>query len=244
MTNKNTDKKLKLRLFFLQRIMRDRMATNYFFDSMKKTCVIVLPALLLLLFCGSAVQLEKFPAFERKEKLLVGVIPFENKTGEVLPAAFSNKISGALISNLQETGRYRVLERERIADVLKEHSLGQSGVLSSENTEKIGKMLGVDALVIGSVSAVRHRRGKATIILFWVEKQQAEISVDARVVDVTTGEVLVSAETSVTKTEREWVAFWFARLGGIQKTADLILQAMEDAAVMLANQLGQKAVRK
>jgi hypothetical protein len=50
------------------------------------------------------------------------------------------------------TDVFALIERSRLAQVLQEQRLGQSGVLDETQAAQVGKVLGVDAIVVGTVS--------------------------------------------------------------------------------------------
>lgn len=64
-------------------------------------------------------------------------------------SALSNK----LITKLFEGRRFEILERSRLARVLDELTLSQSGVLDPATAAKVGKAAGVDALIFGEVDS-------------------------------------------------------------------------------------------
>jgi len=104
----------------------------------------------------------------------VGVLYFENaskqdKDLEGLAAG----LLGMMITGLGETGRYNVVERERIDEVLKELKLTESDKVDSETGAKIGKLLGAQYLVYGT-----------TLYAF------GQYRVDARMVQVETGAII------------------------------------------------------
>ena len=45
-----------------------------------------------------------------------------------------------------------VVEREQIVTILKEHKLGLENILDPETAKRVGRILGVDAIVTGSVT--------------------------------------------------------------------------------------------
>ena len=63
------------------------------------------------------------------------------------------------------TDVFALIERSRLAQVLQEQRLGQSGVLDEAQAAQVGKVLGVDAIVVGTVSysvADQHVREEHT----------------------------------------------------------------------------------
>lgn len=58
---------------------------------------------------------------------------------------------------------FKVVERAQLESVLKEHNISVSGYLSPETTREIGKILGVDVLLIGEVSSYSPARTELTL---------------------------------------------------------------------------------
>jgi curli biogenesis system outer membrane secretion channel CsgG/tetratricopeptide (TPR) repeat protein len=62
-------------------------------------------------------------------------------------------LSGSIVTNLFKLGRrdFRVIERDALQPIIKEQSIGQAGVLDVETAKEIGKIFGIDAIVVGRV---------------------------------------------------------------------------------------------
>jgi curli biogenesis system outer membrane secretion channel CsgG len=76
---------------------------------------------------------------------------------------------------LARTGKFRLIERGAIDKVIREQSFGQSGLVEGDQAAKLGHLLGAEVIVVGSVT----RLGET-------------YTVNARFVDVTTGEAVKS----------------------------------------------------
>jgi TolB-like protein len=62
-------------------------------------------------------------------------------------------ISEELSTNLVLSARgYSVIDRNHLRTILREQKLSMSGLMDPENQKKIGKILGVDALILGSIN--------------------------------------------------------------------------------------------
>ena len=63
-------------------------------------------------------------------------------------------ISEELVTNFytQGAGSFEVVERRELARVLKEQKLGGSGLLNKKTIAKVGEVLGIDAIVTGSIA--------------------------------------------------------------------------------------------
>ncbi|GAI18281.1 unnamed protein product [marine sediment metagenome] len=87
-----------------------------------------------------------------------------------------------------------VVERERLESLLREQRLAGSKYLDPETVKQVGKILGVDALITGTVTKY-IAEGRETIyfrdedgnIKTEVFLKRAEVGVSARMIDVETG---------------------------------------------------------
>ena len=84
-----------------------------------------------------------------------------------------------LISDLSATDTIRVVERDRLEDILTELKLQGSGKIDPKSAAKLGKLLGAKYLVVGGYFDL-----------------QGALRVDARIVDVETGRVVKSFGTN------------------------------------------------
>jgi len=84
-----------------------------------------------------------------------------------------------LISDLGALDAVKVVERERLQDILKEQKLGTSGKVDARTAARIGKLLGARYLVFGSYFDAMNT-----------------FRADARLVDVETGEIVKSIGAS------------------------------------------------
>ena len=108
-------------------------------------------------------------------------------------------ISDEFTTELLNTKKFRLIERERINKVIEEQNFGQSGRVDIKSAAKIGKILGVDFLVMGRVtefsskstgiSGLSRKKGFG----LGVKSTNAIVAIDARLVDTTTAEIITSA---------------------------------------------------
>jgi TolB-like protein len=109
------------------------------------------------------------------ERLGVAVLPFENMgaskdLGEI--------ILDKMITVLWNQDRFKVMERAALNQVLAEQSLGQSGIVDATTAAEIGKGIGVDAIIIGSVAAA----------------PSGALSIDTRVIDTESAAIIVAQD--------------------------------------------------
>jgi TolB-like protein len=107
------------------------------------------------------------------KKPLVAISPLQAK--KVDPEEV-DLISEALAGELQSTGAFRVMERGQMDRILKEQGVQSSGLCDgNECAVEVGKILGIDKIVVGSVGRI------GTLFI-----------INTRLVDVQTGEILAS----------------------------------------------------
>jgi len=108
------------------------------------------------------------------EPYTIAVMPFANLTGHKEYDWLSIGISEVLTTKLGSLPYFRLVERIKLSEALKEIELGQTGLVDEDTAPKVGKMIGADELVIGSFQIVGEN-----------------IRIDARFLDVESGRVHV-----------------------------------------------------
>ena len=117
------------------------------------------------------------------ERMGLAVLPFQTKglgteMGEI-------NVVEQMMTTFFNLNRFKLFERSQLEKILEEQKLGMSGVLDASTAAEIGKGIGVDAIVLGTVT----RAG-------------ANIAIDARLIDTETAEIItaqdeISARTSI-----------------------------------------------
>ena len=109
------------------------------------------------------------------ERLSIAVLPFESKgLGDDIG---NMDLLDKLITGFVNSKRFKVIERAQLDKILAEHKLGMSGILDASTAAEIGKGIGVDAVVVGSVT----RSGNS-------------VSVDARLIDTESAAIIAAKD--------------------------------------------------
>ncbi len=122
-------------------------------------------------------------------KLRVGIVDFVNKSSYGA-GRLGTSASDILTTELFKTGAFILVERDRLKQVLGEQALGQTGVVNAETAAQAGKVLGLNALVTGSISQFGVSTAGADYGVYKQKVQTAKCTVDVRVVDASTGQLL------------------------------------------------------
>ena len=130
------------------------------------------------------------PIVTRGPKKRVAVIRFQDKS-----AYGRGRLGGAvqdiLTTELAKSGLFILVSRGGDLDlILDEQDLGKSGIVREGTGPKSGEVLGLNAIVTGAVSQFGVKQKSATYLLGASKTQTAEATVDVRVVDATTGQVI------------------------------------------------------
>ncbi|MGF1496066.1 MAG: CsgG/HfaB family protein [Elainellaceae cyanobacterium] len=111
---------------------------------------------------------------------------------------FAEGVSVVLVDRLVNGGNYSVIERSQIEAVLQEQNLGQSGRVDASTAAQIGRILGVDAVIIGSITKFNYDVSDRGINVFGVgtrrEIIEAEVQLNVRMVNTSTAEIMRTAE--------------------------------------------------
>ena len=168
-------------------------------------------ATFLLLVSMAAAYAQAPAAAPRKKR--VAIFDFDYATVHSNVAALFGQdidvgkgISDLLVTYLVKDGSYSVIERKALDKIMAEQNFSNSDRANPNSAAKIGKLLGVDAIIVGSITQFGNETknmnlGGAGGALggfglggFGHKKSKAIVSLTARMVDVDTGEILAVAE--------------------------------------------------
>ncbi len=141
-----------------------------------------------------------YPPFDGLKKRLA-VLKFENKVKTALPDAswkIGEGLTEMLTSELFKTGRFVMVERAALAEIVKEQELGQTGLVRKETVAKVGELLGAQLLITGAVTEfeAQSKGGGGGVgyrgLALQLQTSSAHVAVDVRLVDSSTGQILSS----------------------------------------------------
>ena len=146
-------------------------------------------------------------------KVRVAVLDFEYATVHTTVNAIFGRdvdvgkgITDLLVTYLVKDGSYSVIERKALDKILAEQNFSNSDRADPNSAAKLGRLLGVDAIIVGSITqfgndtkntglgGVGAGLGKVGIGGFGQKESKAIVGVTARVVNVDTAEILAVAE--------------------------------------------------
>ncbi len=135
-------------------------------------------------------------------KKRVAVARFQDRSGGGY-AHVGDGVADMLTTALVKSGKFAVMERQDFDKILDEQKLGQAGAITPESAPKVGKALGVELLVIGSVTEFGTKESEISggVSMFGggITKKTARAAVDIRLVNTTTGEVIAAEKEEGTE---------------------------------------------
>ncbi len=128
-------------------------------------------------------------------KKRIAVSRFEDRTGSGYHS-LGDGVADMLATALVKTKKFVVLERQEMEKVMQEQQFSNSGFVTQETASQIGKILGVELLVIGSVSEFGTKEsnigGGVSLFGGGLTTKKARAAVDVRLVNVMTGEIIAA----------------------------------------------------
>ncbi|MBF0328025.1 MAG: hypothetical protein HQL10_02610 [Nitrospirae bacterium] len=103
-------------------------------------------------------------------------------------------VTDMLITELVKDGTFKVIERGQIEKVLNEQKFSMSGLVDTAEAAKIGKILGVSAVVVGSVTQYGLSFSSTGILGIGTKTSVAKVAANARMIDTTSAEIITAVE--------------------------------------------------
>ncbi len=173
---------------------------------MKRNLVTTLITLILL--TGMAV------AAQAQQKKRIAILDFDYATVQSdISAIFGTRmdvgkgVADLLVTKLVQGAQYSIIERKQLDKIIAEQNLGASGRLDEATAARIGKILGVDALVMGSIHTFgRDDKSKGTgggvnvpVPMFGrvkvgQQKAKAIVGINFRMVNTDTAEIFLAGD--------------------------------------------------
>ncbi len=163
---------------------------------MKRTSLWLVGALV-----AAAIAPNLVSAADKSTKPRIAVIEFKNKAdNQWWYSGGAEAAQDVFVTELVKSGKFRVVEREQLAALMQEKGLTLSGDVDPKSAIKVGKLLGVNYLLTGSVTEYgttdksAHGPGIGGLPGFSVGKKTFVAAMNARLIDTSTGEIVWADE--------------------------------------------------
>lgn len=163
-------------------------------------------------------------------------------------------IADMMVTALAESKKYTLIEREKLEKVMEEQKLGASGAVTAQTAAKIGRLLGANYIITGSVTEFGVKDSKIGVgglgkVLpigggAKVSKNTARVAIDVRAIDTTSAQITAAAKGEGSKSSAEFSgdlsiapSFDFGK-EGFDET--IIGKAAREAVEKVVSELGKK----
>ena len=162
----------------------------------------------------------------------VGILPLENRG--LVSEGWDREEMGAAVeyvyTDLQDSGRFKLLDRTRQRALVDEYAHDMSGLVDEDTAPVIGNQYGAQYLLMGSIIGVTTRRSETTVVGAGTKRAQVTATVSLRLVDTETGEVVLAATGRSRKNNTLVKApIGLIRIGTEQVDKEQVNEALEDA---------------
>ncbi len=206
----------------------------------KRNLILILT---LLLFTFSFILAEE-KSSKDFSKPVIAVKTFENPPN-YYNSTVGNGLTDLFITELQKTGKYRIIERAAVKDLMDEVDFGKSGYVEQNTAVKKGHIMGVEYYFFAKVTNFGQKKkkiggggwGGRIFGGLGYKKKEAYVRIDFRIVDATSGET-VYAGYGEGKCKRGGLSFgggrWGSGGGALDVSSDEFLASMVGRATMAA----------
>ncbi len=174
----------------------------------------------------------------------VAVLEFKDKVSGYSWYQAGRAAQDMLVTELVNGGKYRVVERERMEALLAEKNLSLSGDVDAKTAVQIGKMLGVEYLIAGSVTELGvSNKGVNVPSVFGripsvnVRSQKMEAALDARAFSTSTGEIVWASSQKDSSSD---ASVYVAGAGGGVEDRGKLDKILRPVVKKLASSLDEK----
>lgn len=119
-------------------------------------------------------------AAAKQSKQRIAVLPLRELDGQ--PTILGTYVAEELITGLVQLGSFDVVERQLLDKLLGEQKIEQTGAIDPATAKKVGRILGVDAIVTGSITDLT-----------------TFMAINCRLIDTSTGAVFGAARVTIAK---------------------------------------------
>jgi curli biogenesis system outer membrane secretion channel CsgG len=208
----------------------------------KRQGVLICVMVLSLIGASSLAVPASEPGSPQSDKVRIAVVNFENNSqwhywGDNLGWAAADE----LVTQLFKTGEFSIIERTQLETILAEQDLGASGRVNASTAAEIGRILGVQLMLTGSITKFSIETISGGFRGIGGSYSEAESMLDIRLIDTTTAEILYAEEG--TGKIRLGGGYAMGASGGRDFDAGLAQEALRPAVLEVVEKLAAEADR-
>jgi len=159
------------------------------FRTLARRCIVITCAVIV---AGAVLYAREDPYWNMADELSESAHFLANPKIAVLPFSYVDKrkssggtiIAERLTTRLVKINKYKVIERQLLENVLQELHFETTGIVDIETTKRLGKVLGVEAIITGSI----------------LDAEEDRVEINARVIRTDTAEVIGTSSLEFART--------------------------------------------
>jgi curli biogenesis system outer membrane secretion channel CsgG len=215
-----------------------------------KTCLILIIGILIFTEAVRAAEAEAPKSAYQLPRMVIA-----NFTNSTSFKGLEGGLTERMTSLIAITKRFEVVERSQLESVLEEQKLGLAGILDESTAVEVGKILGAEIMVVGSITDAGYSQSEVVLEdgstqITW----EGSVAVSGRFVDVETGRVILSkvVRNSAQESDLERAKSDLEKIGEIvtdvvrgrdtateeyyrKRGEETVSKALEEAGVSLVN---------
>ncbi|MBU2574877.1 MAG: CsgG/HfaB family protein [Elusimicrobia bacterium] len=221
---------------------------------MKKSELMAIGAVLMLTAaCAPSKSVKREQAMSANEtrkveskytgpKRRIGVVEFANKTAYG-QGRLGSSASDILVTELAKSGKFIVVERDRMGKLMEEQKFQAQGMVDAQTAAQFGRILGLEAIVVGAVSQFGVKTEGSDYLITQSKQQVADVTVDIRLIDVQSGQVLMADSGKGRAKSRKASFLGMGTKGGYDETleGEALRASIVQFAENISSQLNKKA---
>ncbi len=170
-------------------------------------------------------------------KMIVAIDKFENEAN--CPDELFQTFRSRITDNIINTRKFEVVERQRLASVLSERKLVDSGLTKEETAPEAGKLKAAGFILYGSVLSLGRDGSSVSLVGLAASKGTIKVELQLRIANAETGKILSSKTIRASKSQSRMAGDGQLVSGNVeeQATQDAIREAAKkvtDALMDLA----------
>lgn len=194
-------------------------------------------ALIFCVFCAAG-------AFAAEEKVRVAIMDFQDNSQNGAPAG---AIRDMLAGELSKIPLFSVIERGQLSDIAQEQRMSMQGLTDASTNVAPSRIKAAQYLIAGSITQYHYQASGGAVPVpvpifggVAVASEEAHVTVDLRVIDTTTSEVIMtSRQTGVANQSQGGLVTAYGGFG-TGKVGGLLSQATYKAVSRLVSDLQEK----
>ena len=133
----------------------------------------------------------------------IAIMSLENKSGfRGTEMDLGTGMADMLTTEFVTTKKVRVVERAEMEKIMKEQNFDMSGAVNAQTAAKIGQILGVEYMIIGSVNEFGTSKSAYGAFGVSMVNNVANVGLDIRAIDTSSAEIIAAATGKGSKSKK------------------------------------------